>query len=165
MEGHEYLTSIGLLHRDISENNIVLGRRPGDERGYLIDFDMAILQEPEEPTPVILLEHPPRSRRYVENNPNPELDNNRPVKGLRTVGSSVTSCHRGLNQHNREPFRTFPTTFFRVASTRNLMTWSRSSTYFYYSFSLMQGHSSIRSCVQPMNMVLFNLSVREDYVI
>ncbi|KIJ07780.1 hypothetical protein PAXINDRAFT_102811, partial [Paxillus involutus ATCC 200175] len=48
--GHQYLTSIGVLHRDISENNIVLARRPGEERGYLIDFDMAILQEPEQPT-------------------------------------------------------------------------------------------------------------------
>ncbi|KIJ07673.1 hypothetical protein PAXINDRAFT_173363 [Paxillus involutus ATCC 200175] len=48
--GHQYLTSIGVLHRDISENNVVLARRPGDERGYLIDFDMAILQEPEKPT-------------------------------------------------------------------------------------------------------------------
>ncbi|KAF9232826.1 hypothetical protein BU15DRAFT_80781 [Melanogaster broomeanus] len=47
--GHEYLTRIGILHRDISENNIVLARRPGEERGYLIDFDMAILQEPKEP--------------------------------------------------------------------------------------------------------------------
>ncbi|KAF8833102.1 hypothetical protein BDN67DRAFT_1017953, partial [Paxillus ammoniavirescens] len=48
--GHQYLTSIGVLHRDISENNVVLARRPGEERGYLIDFDMAILQEPEKPT-------------------------------------------------------------------------------------------------------------------
>ncbi|KIJ21028.1 hypothetical protein PAXINDRAFT_6805 [Paxillus involutus ATCC 200175] len=48
--GHRYLTSIGVLHRDISENNIVLARRPGEEMGYLIDFDMAILQEPEKPT-------------------------------------------------------------------------------------------------------------------
>ncbi|KAF8838984.1 hypothetical protein BDN67DRAFT_970717, partial [Paxillus ammoniavirescens] len=48
--GHQYLTSIGVLHRDISENNVVLARRPGEERGYLIDFDMAKLQEPEKPT-------------------------------------------------------------------------------------------------------------------
>ncbi|KIJ06380.1 hypothetical protein PAXINDRAFT_20428 [Paxillus involutus ATCC 200175] len=48
--GHQYLTSIGVLHRDISENNVVLARRPGEERGYLIDFDMAKLQEPEERT-------------------------------------------------------------------------------------------------------------------
>ncbi|KAF8836932.1 hypothetical protein BDN67DRAFT_983581 [Paxillus ammoniavirescens] len=48
--GYQYLTSIGILHRDISENNVVLARRPGEERGYLIDFDMAKLQEPEKPT-------------------------------------------------------------------------------------------------------------------
>ncbi|KIK83441.1 hypothetical protein PAXRUDRAFT_35479 [Paxillus rubicundulus Ve08.2h10] len=48
--GHQYLTSIGILHRDVSENNVVLARRPGEERGYLIDFDMAILQGPEKRT-------------------------------------------------------------------------------------------------------------------
>ncbi|KAG6378983.1 hypothetical protein JVT61DRAFT_13271 [Boletus reticuloceps] len=48
--GHEYLTKIGILHRDISENNIVLGLRPEGERGCLIDFDMAILQNADEPT-------------------------------------------------------------------------------------------------------------------
>ncbi|KAF8138767.1 hypothetical protein EV363DRAFT_1394200 [Boletus edulis] len=48
--GHEYLTKIGILHRDISENNIVLGLRPEEERGYLIDLDMAILQNADEPT-------------------------------------------------------------------------------------------------------------------
>ncbi|KAG6378999.1 hypothetical protein JVT61DRAFT_13290 [Boletus reticuloceps] len=48
--GHEYLTKIGILHRDISENNIVLGLRPEGERGYLIDLDMAILQNADEPT-------------------------------------------------------------------------------------------------------------------
>ncbi|KIJ65504.1 hypothetical protein HYDPIDRAFT_39439 [Hydnomerulius pinastri MD-312] len=40
--GLQYLSEIGVLHRDISENNIVLGRLPCEERGYLIDFDMAI---------------------------------------------------------------------------------------------------------------------------
>ena len=96
MAGHEYLTSIGLLHRDISENNILLGRRPGDERGYLIDFDVAILQEPEELTPAIPLGDLPRYRQYVENDPASELDGKRPVKGLRTVGSSPDSCHHGF---------------------------------------------------------------------
>ncbi|KAG8221297.1 hypothetical protein J3R82DRAFT_1463 [Butyriboletus roseoflavus] len=50
--GHEFLTSIGILHRDVSENNIVLGVYPWEERGYLIDFDMAILQDAEDPTPI-----------------------------------------------------------------------------------------------------------------
>ncbi|KAF8450229.1 hypothetical protein L210DRAFT_2376156 [Boletus edulis BED1] len=48
--GHEYLTKIGILHRDISENNIVLGLCSEEERGYLIDLDMAILQNADEPT-------------------------------------------------------------------------------------------------------------------
>ena len=86
MEGHEYLTNIGLLHRDISENNIVLARRPGDERGYLIDFDMAILQKPDELTPSIPFEDAAEDSEYAESDdPDPELDNKRPTKGLRTV--------------------------------------------------------------------------------
>ncbi|KAN0081270.1 hypothetical protein V8E55_008894 [Tylopilus felleus] len=50
IKGHEFLTSIGILHRDVGENNIVLGVYPWEERGYLIDSDMAILQDAEEPT-------------------------------------------------------------------------------------------------------------------
>ncbi|KAN0081264.1 hypothetical protein V8E55_008888 [Tylopilus felleus] len=50
IKGHEFLTSIGILHRDVSESNIVLGFYPWEERGYLIDFDMTILQDAEEPT-------------------------------------------------------------------------------------------------------------------
>ena len=165
MEGHEYLTSIGLLHRDISENNIVLGRQPGDERGYLIDFDMAILQKPEEPTPAIPLEYLPQDREDVEDDPDSELDKKRPVKALRTVcGLPFSSCC-GFNRRNRERFHTSPTTSFQVAGTRNLMTWNRSSTCFCYSFSLTQGHSPIRSYVQPMKMGLFSLSVQADYAI
>ncbi|KAI6130109.1 hypothetical protein EV401DRAFT_655071 [Pisolithus croceorrhizus] len=44
--GHEYLCRIGVLHRDISENNIVLPLcrdHLGNELGALIDFDMAII--------------------------------------------------------------------------------------------------------------------------
>ncbi|KAH7882571.1 hypothetical protein F5I97DRAFT_1906251, partial [Phlebopus sp. FC_14] len=40
--GHEYLVQIGILHRDISENNILLARIPGLIRGHIADFDMAI---------------------------------------------------------------------------------------------------------------------------
>ncbi|KAH7890509.1 hypothetical protein F5I97DRAFT_1835989 [Phlebopus sp. FC_14] len=40
--GHEYLVQIGILHRDISENNILLALIPGLIRGYITDFDMAI---------------------------------------------------------------------------------------------------------------------------
>ncbi|KAI6107817.1 hypothetical protein EDD16DRAFT_88146 [Pisolithus croceorrhizus] len=39
--GHQYLCEIGILHRDISENNIVLSLCRGG-LGALIDFDMAI---------------------------------------------------------------------------------------------------------------------------
>ncbi|KIJ21027.1 hypothetical protein PAXINDRAFT_6804 [Paxillus involutus ATCC 200175] len=85
--GHQYLTSIGVLHRDISENNIVLARRPGEERGYLLDFDMAILQEPEEPTRVTvrtrrtgLLDDPGEAR---SSSPIPSDEMN-PFKALRT---------------------------------------------------------------------------------
>ncbi|KAI6126633.1 hypothetical protein F5141DRAFT_1288936 [Pisolithus sp. B1] len=47
--GHEYLCKIGILHRDISENNIVLPLcrdKLGDELGALIDFDMAVVGRP-----------------------------------------------------------------------------------------------------------------------
>ncbi|KAH7919348.1 hypothetical protein BV22DRAFT_1040991 [Leucogyrophana mollusca] len=41
--GHQWLVGQGFLHRDISENNIVLALRPTEpQRGYLIDFDMAV---------------------------------------------------------------------------------------------------------------------------
>ena len=87
MKGHEFLTSVGILHRDISENNIVLGVYPCEERGYLIDFDMAILQNVEEPTQV-------SSTKSVNQLPQPaeqsstnlvQPDEMKCVKGLRTV--------------------------------------------------------------------------------
>ena len=87
MKGHEYLTSIGILHRDISENNIVLGLYPWQERGYLIDFDMAILQEAEEPTcalstqPSIQVQQPAQGSYSLS----AEVDKKRRMKGLRTV--------------------------------------------------------------------------------
>ncbi|KAI6027026.1 hypothetical protein EDC04DRAFT_216100 [Pisolithus marmoratus] len=43
--GHEYLCEIGILHRDISENNIILSPCRGG-LGTLIDFDMAIAGRP-----------------------------------------------------------------------------------------------------------------------
>ena len=87
MKGHEYLTSIGILHRDISENNIVLGLYPWQERGYLIDLDMAILQEAEEPTcalstqPSIQVQQPAQGNYSLS----AEVDKKRRMKGLRTV--------------------------------------------------------------------------------
>ena len=91
MPGHEYLTKIGILHRDISENNIVLGLRPGDERGYLIDLDMAILQNAEEPTeaepfqPRAML----RRRSTQQSSIHPQPDNKN-MKALRTVRTLLT---------------------------------------------------------------------------
>ena len=89
MEGHEFLTSIGILHRDISENNIVLGVYPWEERGYLIDFDMAILQEAEEPTSVSSSStdsddesHQPAEAGSTQPS---QSDAKKRVKGLRTV--------------------------------------------------------------------------------
>ncbi|KAI5994358.1 hypothetical protein EDD15DRAFT_793261 [Pisolithus albus] len=49
--GHEYLWEIGILHCDISENNIVLSLHPGGF-GALIDFDMAIVRPATMPTPL-----------------------------------------------------------------------------------------------------------------
>ena len=96
MVGHEYLTKIGILHRDISENNIVLGLRPGHERGYLIDLDMAILQNAEERTQLLsapLSLDPSLEYTAQESFTPPQSDNNKPVKALRTVRIPPTSCH------------------------------------------------------------------------
>jgi len=43
--GHERLFDVGVLHRDISPNNILFGKpnAKAGERGVLIDLDMAIL--------------------------------------------------------------------------------------------------------------------------
>ena len=94
MLGHGYLTTIGILHRDISENNIVLGLRPGDERGYLIDFDMAILQKAEEPTQPVLATpiDPFLGRAAQKSSTPPQADNKKPMKALRTVRTLLTSC-------------------------------------------------------------------------
>ena len=92
MPGHEYLTTVGVLHRDISENNIVLGLRPGDERGYLIDLDMAILQNAEEPSeaepvkPRVIL-----ARRSMQQSSILHQPDNK--KALRTVRTLPTSHH------------------------------------------------------------------------
>ncbi|KAF8420926.1 hypothetical protein L210DRAFT_3573908, partial [Boletus edulis BED1] len=86
LSGHKYLTKIGILHRDISENNIVLGLRPEDERGYLIDLDMAILQNAEEPTqPEPIKPRIRRSRRSTEKSSIlPEPGSKTPMRALRT---------------------------------------------------------------------------------
>ncbi|KAF8138768.1 hypothetical protein EV363DRAFT_1252607 [Boletus edulis] len=87
--GHEYLTKIGILHRDISENNIVLGLRPEEQRGYLIDLDMAILQNAEEPTQAQAQPVKPRTRLSTRSTQKPsalpEPDSKKPMRALRTV--------------------------------------------------------------------------------
>ncbi|KAH7888338.1 hypothetical protein F5I97DRAFT_681834 [Phlebopus sp. FC_14] len=49
--GHQYLVKIFILHRDVSENNVVLGCEPGHIRGCLMDFDMAIRYEVQKQVP------------------------------------------------------------------------------------------------------------------
>ena len=96
MPGDEYLTTIGILHRDISENNIVLGLRPGDERGYLIDFDMAILQNAEDPTQPVATSVDPLAVFGCAAQTSftaPKSDNNKHMKALRTVRTLLTSCN------------------------------------------------------------------------
>ena len=89
MTGHEFLTSIGILHRDVSENNIVLGVYPWEERGYIIDLDMAILQDAEQPTQLESSSTPPVNQLpqpAKQNTPPPvQPDGTKHMKGLRTV--------------------------------------------------------------------------------
>ncbi|KAF8836358.1 hypothetical protein BDN67DRAFT_974294 [Paxillus ammoniavirescens] len=54
--GHGYLVDIGILHRDVSENNIVLGCHPKDTRGYIVDLDMAIPYKPQPSSPPLDLQ-------------------------------------------------------------------------------------------------------------
>ena len=90
MTGHEFLTSIGILHRDISENNIVLGVYPWEERGYIIDLDMAILQDAGQPTQLRSssttsanqLSQPTKQSTSLP----VQLGGTKHIKGLRTVG-------------------------------------------------------------------------------
>ncbi|CAA7267326.1 unnamed protein product [Cyclocybe aegerita] len=51
--GHQKLWDRGILHRDISLNNILLGNTgaPVGERGIAIDLDIAVLLEPDQPLP------------------------------------------------------------------------------------------------------------------
>lgn len=92
------------MHRDISENNIVLGLRPEDERGYLIDFDMAMLQDAEEPTPLapVAPRVPSRRRARAEKMSSfPATAHNKtskPMKGLRTASTPIVYCRYRLTR-------------------------------------------------------------------
>ena len=94
MAGHQFLTSIGILHRDISENNIVLGVYPWEERGYIIDLDMAILQDAEQPTQLggspTTSANPLPEPAKQSTLPSVQPDGTKHVKGLRTVGTLRT---------------------------------------------------------------------------
>ena len=88
LEGHQYLCQIGILHRDISENNIVLPVNPGHNGGALIDFEMAVACKPN-----IHLQpqaHVPKldTGEIVNNSlrsPSPLSDGDGPRKAERTV--------------------------------------------------------------------------------
>ncbi|KAH7887123.1 hypothetical protein F5I97DRAFT_1107580 [Phlebopus sp. FC_14] len=49
--GHQYLVKNNMLHRDVSENNVFLACEPGQPRGCLMDFDMAVRYQVSEQTP------------------------------------------------------------------------------------------------------------------
>ena len=112
MEGHEFLTSIGILHRDISENNIVLGVYPWEERGYLIDFDMAILQEAEEQTRVSSTKPADQFHQPAEvgSTQPSQPDVKKRVKGLRTV----SICLSRTASYSHPCKGTFPYISFNV---------------------------------------------------
>ena len=117
MKGHEFLTSIGILHRDISENNIVLGVYPWEERGYLIDFDMAILQNAEEPTQASSMKSANQLPQPTEQSSSKlaQADETKHVKGLRTVCIFVTPVYcRSLTSSQGN----LPLHFFQCAPGR-----------------------------------------------
>ncbi|KIJ67220.1 hypothetical protein HYDPIDRAFT_25692 [Hydnomerulius pinastri MD-312] len=43
LRGHQFLAYMGILHRDVSESNMVLALYPDDPRGYIMDLDMAVI--------------------------------------------------------------------------------------------------------------------------
>ncbi|KIJ05646.1 hypothetical protein PAXINDRAFT_21117 [Paxillus involutus ATCC 200175] len=111
--GHQYLTSIGVLHRDISENNVVLARRPGEERGYLIDFDMAKLQEPDKRTVATVTTEPEsffiRDAGVARSSSPIPSDETKPIKALRTgtisyMSFNVLAGRRHTNFDDMESF-------------------------------------------------------------
>ena len=160
MEGHEFLTSIGILHRDISENNIVLGVYPWEERGYLIDFDMAILQDAEEPT----VSNPSTdsddefSEVFESSSPKPVTrDEKQRMKGLRTVSIFVNVVPSSIHVISRAHFLTFLSMCSWARDTHISMTWSHSFMCYSCSFSPMQDPFPNRSWRMLTKEDLFNL--------
>ncbi|KIJ17550.1 hypothetical protein PAXINDRAFT_9495 [Paxillus involutus ATCC 200175] len=100
MLGHKY------LNHDISENNIV---RPGEEGSYLIDFDMAIFQEPEEPSKAAVTTK--REGLYevhdVAKSSSPiPADEVKPLEAMRTVNifSSLSAVYHLYKLKGTTPF-------------------------------------------------------------
>ncbi|KAH7890257.1 hypothetical protein F5I97DRAFT_1834016, partial [Phlebopus sp. FC_14] len=107
--GHEYLVQIGILHRDISENNILLALIPGLIRGYITDFDMAIPYDMQSVPQQSVIQPDSRRRleymRYLQakqSQPSDSLPPVRPFKAERTGTTPFMSInvlgHRG-NTH------------------------------------------------------------------
>ncbi|KAI6038672.1 hypothetical protein EDC04DRAFT_2896199 [Pisolithus marmoratus] len=84
---HQYLCEIGIVHRDISVNNIVLSLCRGG-LGTLIDFDMAIVGRPnmhkDSPPPPRILKEIPASLVQLSS---PSPANDKPYKAQRTASS------------------------------------------------------------------------------
>ncbi|KAF8546007.1 hypothetical protein OG21DRAFT_1270888 [Imleria badia] len=165
--GHEYLSSIGILHRNISENSIVLGLYPWEERGYLIDFDIAILQDAEEPTQVSSTQSSNQLLQLTQRNSTKpsQPHETKHVKGLRTVGMFTDLAMSSPHIIARALSLTFPGVFSWTRDTRILMTWSRSFMCFCCSFSPMQAPFPRRTWRMPTKRDSFDLSGAVAYLI
>ncbi|KAH7888985.1 hypothetical protein F5I97DRAFT_776327 [Phlebopus sp. FC_14] len=81
--GHLYLVEINILHRDVSENNVVLACSPDQPRGAIIDFDMAIrYEEPKQHSQSLLTNRSVMLRTAP--NETPQNSHNSPFKAERT---------------------------------------------------------------------------------
>ena len=133
MKGHEYLTSIGILHRDISENNIVLDLYPWQERGYLIDFDTATLQKAEKPTRAPSTQPSNHVQQPGENTSTltSKLDEKKHEKEPRTVKMSPSLLTFSTDVNGRVLSLTYLLVCCWARGTRISTTWNRSFMCFY----------------------------------
>ncbi|KAH7921431.1 hypothetical protein BV22DRAFT_1132296 [Leucogyrophana mollusca] len=99
--GHQWLVTQGFLHRDVSENNIVLALRPTDpQRGYLIDFDMAVRYENKGDSPLDvgkggLEKHLAKARERIENQK--RRSKSKSANGKLAEGRTGTTPYMSLN--------------------------------------------------------------------
>ncbi|KIJ64033.1 hypothetical protein HYDPIDRAFT_28927 [Hydnomerulius pinastri MD-312] len=92
LRGHQFLTHMGILHRDVSENNIVLGVLPTEERGYIMDMDMAIpYGVPQDPSPEFPI--PQDVLLTTANNPGSANSGLEPYKVARTGTAPYMSAN------------------------------------------------------------------------